>query len=81
MQYFRHEILAFFAILPILSYLHFWDFWVCNFLHEKMRHFIIVIEKYTKNDDNQNINGLTKGHEKTFLCTQLGSTYDESLHK
>ena len=25
MQYFRHEILAFFAILPILSYLHFWD--------------------------------------------------------
>ena len=26
MQYFRHEILAFFAILPILSYLHFWDF-------------------------------------------------------
>ena len=32
-------------------------------VHEKMRHFIIVIEKYTKNDDNQNINGLTKVHE------------------
>ena len=26
MPYFRYGILAFFAILPILSYLHFWDF-------------------------------------------------------
>ena len=36
-----------------------------------MRHFIIVIEKYTKNDDNQNINGLTKGHEKYFFKTMV----------
>ena len=36
-------------------------------VHEKMRHFIIVIEKYTKNDDNQNINGLNKVHENNFL--------------
>ena len=38
-------------------------------VHEKMRQFIIVIEKYTKNYDNQNINGFTKVHEKPiFIC-------------
>ena len=36
MQYFRHEILAFFAILPILSYLHFWEiFWIRYFRPRK----------------------------------------------
>ena len=74
MSYFRYSILAFFAILPILSYLHFWEivFFECvTFLHEKMRHFIIVIEKYTKNDDNQNINGFTKVHEKYTYARRL----------
>ena len=33
---------------------------------KKMRQFIIVIEKYTKNDGNQNINGSTSIHEKRF---------------
>ena len=32
-----------------------------------MRQFIIVIEKYTKNDGNQNINGSTSMHEKVCL--------------
>ena len=63
---FRQTILAFFAILPILSYLHFG-----TFLHEKMRHFIIVMEKYTKNDGNQNINGFNKVHEKYISWNQL----------
>ena len=31
-----------------------------------MRQFIIVIEKYTKNDGNQNINGSTSIHEKSL---------------
>ena len=35
-------------------------------VHEKMRHFIIVIEKYTKNDGNQNFNGFNKVHEIFF---------------
>ena len=35
-------------------------------VHEKMRQFIIVIEKYTKNDGNQNINGFNKVHENDF---------------
>ena len=35
-------------------------------VHEKLRHFIIVMEKYTKNDDNQNFNGFTKVHENVF---------------
>ena len=39
-------------------------------VHEKMRHFIIVMEKYTKNDDNQNFNGFTKVHEKMFLLRE-----------
>ena len=128
-SYFRLSILAFFAILPILSYLHFWEivFFECvTFLHEKkgmnfvltnfllivifffspnsanisksvklrkmrnfgvfcnfanfelfalvqipstkkMRQFIIIIEKYTKNDGNQNINGSTSMHENQFF--------------
>ena len=33
-------------------------------VHEKLRHFIIVMEKYTKNDGNQNFNGFNKVHEK-----------------
>ena len=40
-------------------------------VHEKMRQFIIVIEKYTKNDDNQNINGFTKVHEKNISWNHL----------
>ena len=36
-------------------------------VHEKMRQFIIVIEKYTKNDGNQNFNGFNKVHENHFL--------------
>ena len=37
-------------------------------VHEKMRHFIIVMEKYTKNDDNQNFNGFNKVHENICSC-------------
>ena len=36
-------------------------------VHEKLRHFIIVMEKYTKNDGNQNFNGFNKVHEKPPL--------------
>ena len=36
-------------------------------VHEKLRHFIIVMEKYTKNDGNQNINGFNKVHEKDYI--------------
>ena len=35
-------------------------------VHEKLRHFIIVMEKYTKNDGNQNINGFNKVHENRY---------------
>ena len=35
-------------------------------VHEKLRHFIIVMENYSKNDGNQNINGFNKVHEKIF---------------
>ena len=62
MQYFRHEILAFFAILPILSYLHFWDFCVIC---------VSGNEKYTKKDASQTFNGSTKGHEKNYFWTFL----------
>ena len=60
----------FLQFCQFLWYLHFRDF--CGIIvHEKMRQFIIVIEKYTKNDDNQNINGFTKVHEKIFSSNQL----------
>ena len=38
-------------------------------VHEKLRHFIIVMEKYTKNDGNQNFNGFNKVHENDFCFT------------
>ena len=37
-------------------------------VHEKLRHFIIVMENYSKNDGNQNINGFNKVHEKIVAC-------------
>ena len=36
-------------------------------VHEKLRHFIIVMEKYTKNDGNQNFNGFNKVHENNSV--------------
>ena len=38
---------------------------------KKMRQFIIVIEKYTKNDGNQNINGSTSIHENKISVNVL----------
>ena len=40
-------------------------------VHEKLRHFIIVMEKYSKNDGNQNINGFNKVHEKNFTTDHV----------
>ena len=41
-----------------------------------MRQFIIVIEKYTKNDGNQNINGSTSIHEKKKCTSSVGISED-----
>ena len=44
-------------------------------VHEKLRHFIIVMEKYTKNDGNQNFNGFNKVHEKNISSNQITSNF------
>ena len=49
-------------------------------VHEKLRHFIIVMEKYTKNDGNQNINGFNKVHEKSLLGI-LGTSGSNGITK
>ena len=66
----------------MLNFRHFGVF--CNFANfelfallglsstKKMRQFIIVIEKYTKNDGNQNINGSTSLPEKTYFQHHSG---------